>query len=84
LASILERIQKVTARVLNVEEGKVTPEASFTKDLGSDSLDLVELIMAFEEEFTTPERKIKIADTDAAKMLTVQDALDYIKGQGLA
>jgi acyl carrier protein len=84
LATILERVQKVTVKVLNVEEAKVTPEAIFIKDLGADSLDLVELIMGLEEEFTTPERKIKIADEDAKKLLTVQDALDYIKGLGIA
>ncbi|HSC57687.1 MAG TPA: acyl carrier protein [Nitrospira sp.] len=62
------------AEQLGVEEDEVTPEASFVEDLGADSLDTVELVMALEEEFS-----IEIPDEDAEKILTVGKALDYIK-----
>jgi len=66
-----------------VEEDEVTPNASFVEDLNADSLDLVELIMSMEEEFSTPDRKIEISDEDAEKIVTVQDAVDYIKDHGI-
>ncbi len=62
-----------------VDEKEVTLEASFIEDLGADSLDLVELIMSLEEEFSNPSRKVEIPDDDAEKILTVQDAVDYLK-----
>jgi len=79
LATILERTVKVTAEKLGVSQDKVTPEASFTEQLGADSLDQVELIMGLEEEFGTAEHPIKIPDEDAAKIKTVQDAVNYLK-----
>lgn len=84
MATILERIKKITADKLNVEANKITAASGFVKDLGADSLDLVELIMGLEDEFSTPENKVKIPDTEAAKIQTVQDAVDYIKLQGVA
>lgn len=84
MATILERVRKVTMAQLSVTEAEVTPEASFVGELGADSLDLVELIMALEEEFTTVERKITIPDEDAEKILTVQDAVDYIRDLGIS
>jgi acyl carrier protein len=69
-----ERVKKIIAEQLGVDEEDVTPEASFVEDLGADSLDTVELVMAFEEEFG-----IEIPDEDAEKILTVQNAHDYIK-----
>lgn len=69
-----ERVKKIIAEQLGLEEEDVTPEASFVEDLGADSLDTVELVMAFEEEFA-----IEIPDEDAEKILTVQNAVDYIK-----
>lgn len=69
-----ERVRKIIAEQLGVEEEDVTMEASFVEDLGADSLDTVELVMAFEEEFG-----IEIPDEDAEKILTVQSAIDYIK-----
>ena len=69
-----ERVKKIIAEQLGVEEDEVTPEASFVEDLGADSLDAVELVMALEEEF-----EIEIPDEDAEKILTVGKALDYIK-----
>ncbi len=78
MATIPERIQQVIVNKLGVEENKVTPSASFTNDLGADSLDLVELIMALEEEFSTPDNPLKIPDDDAEQLKTVQDVIDYI------
>ncbi|HEY5599769.1 MAG TPA: acyl carrier protein [Candidatus Manganitrophaceae bacterium] len=69
-----ERVKKIIAEQLGLEEEDVTLEASFVEDLGADSLDTVELVMAFEEEFG-----IEIPDEDAEKILTVQNAIDYIK-----
>jgi acyl carrier protein len=84
MATVLERIKKVAAEQLGVEENEIKPESSFVEDLGADSLDLVELIMALEEEFTTPEKKIEIPDEDSEKLLTVQNAIDYIKNMGVS
>ena len=83
VATVLERIKKIAVEQLGVEEKDVTPQASFTEDLGADSLDLVELIMALEEEFSSPEKKLEIPDEDAEKILTVQDAIDYMKNKGI-
>ncbi|NLZ54576.1 MAG: acyl carrier protein [Thermoanaerobacteraceae bacterium] len=71
---ILDRIKQIIADQLSIDEDQVVPEASFIEDLGADSLDIVELIMAFEEEFD-----MEIPDEDAEKIKTVQDVLDYIK-----
>jgi acyl carrier protein len=84
MATVLERIKKVAAEQLGVEENEIKPESSFVEDLGADSLDLVELIMALEEEFTTPEKKIEIPDEDSEKLITVQNAIDYIKNMGVS
>lgn len=74
MAAVEERIKKIIAEQLGVEEEDVVPEASFVDDLGADSLDTVELVMAFEEEFD-----IEIPDEDAEKILTVGRAVEYIK-----
>jgi acyl carrier protein len=84
LATVFDRIRKVTVEQLGVSEEEVTPSSSFVDDLGADSLDLVELIMALEEEFTNPDRKISIPDEDAEKIITVQDAMDYIHDAGVS
>jgi len=73
MSSINERIKQIVAEQLGVDEDQVTNEASFMDDLGADSLDTVELVMALEEEFD-----IEISDEDAEKIQTVQDAIDYI------
>lgn len=83
MATIFERVKKITVEQLGVAEADVTPEANFVDDLGADSLDLVELIMALEEEFSDTTKKIDIPDEDAEKILTVQDAVDYIKDLGV-
>ncbi|MCS6317509.1 MAG: acyl carrier protein [Nitrospira sp.] len=73
MATVDERVKKIIAEQLGVEEEEVTLEAHFVEDLGADSLDTVELVMALEEEF-----EIEIPDEDAEKILTVGKALDYI------
>jgi len=83
VATILERVKKVIAEQLGVEDEEIVPSANFVDDLGADSLDLVDLIMAFEEEFSTPSQKTEIPDDDAEKMLTVQDAVTYIRDLGV-
>ena len=83
MATVMERVVSIVADKLGVDEDKVTPEASFVDTLNADSLDLVELIMAFEEEFSTDENTIEITDDDAEKILIVQDAIDYLTQHGV-
>ena len=83
MATILSRVRKIIVEHLGVEEEEVVPTASFVDDLGADSLDLVELIMSLEEEFSNPSRKIEIPDEDAEKIITVQDAVDYVRDLGV-
>jgi len=83
VATIFVRVKKVVVEQLGVEEEEVVPTSSFVSDLGADSLDLVELTMSLEEEFSTPFHKIEIPDEDAEKIIIVQDAVDYIRDLGL-
>ena len=83
MATVFERVKKIAVEQLGVEEKDVVPTASFADDLGADSLDQVELIMALENEFGAQGQKLEIPDTDAEKLLTVQDAVDYIKAKGV-
>jgi acyl carrier protein len=73
MSTIEKRVKEIVAEQLGVDEAQVTNEASFMDDLGADSLDTVELVMALEEEFD-----IEISDENAEKIQTVQDAVDYI------
>ncbi len=73
MSSVEERVKKIVVEQLRVKEDEITPDASFVDDLGADSLDTVELVMALEEEFET-----EIPDEDAEKITTVQQAVDYI------
>ena len=73
MSETLDKIQTIVSIQLGIDKEKVVPTADFTKELGADSLDVVELVMAFEEEF-----EIDIDDEVAGEMATVQDALDYI------
>lgn len=75
MSTIEERVKKIVAEQLGVKLEDVTTEASFVDDLGADSLDTVELVMALEEEF-----ELEIPDEDAEKIAKVQDAIDYIAG----
>ena len=70
----LTKLQQIVALQLGIEEEKITPPSNFTKDLGADSLDVVELVMAFEEAF-----EVEIDDDAAGQIATVQDVLDYIE-----
>ena len=83
MSTLMERIQAVVADKLGVEESEVVAEASFTEDLNADSLDLVELIMAFEEEFSSDDVEIEISDEDAEGITTVQAAIDYLRENGV-
>ncbi|MFC2065698.1 acyl carrier protein [Chloroflexota bacterium] len=83
MATVFERIKAIVVEQLGVDEGDVVPTASFVEDLGADSLDLVELIMSLEEEFSTPTRKIEIPDEDAEKIASIQDAADYLRDLGI-
>lgn len=81
MATIFERLKRLIAEQLDTEEKELTPETSFTDDLNVDSLDLIELITAMEEKFSTPQRKLEISDEDAEKMHTIQDAVTYLRDQ---
>jgi acyl carrier protein len=74
MATVEERVKQIIVEQLGVDEAEVTPTASFVDDLGADSLDTVELVMAFEEGFS-----IEIPDEDAEKITTVKDAVAYIE-----
>ena len=76
MSDIADRVKKIVIEHLGVEEAKVTDNANFIDDLGADSLDTVELVMAFEEEFGC-----EIPDDAAEKIVTVKDAIDYVKSK---
>ena len=73
---IFERVKTIIVEQLGIDDGEVVPEAAFQEDLGADSLDVVELVMAFEEEFD-----LQITDEEASKISTVRDAVEYIVEQ---
>jgi acyl carrier protein len=83
VATVFERVRKLIVEQLGVEEEQVVPSASFVDDLNADSLDLVELIMSMEEEFSKNGQTLEITDEDAEKIVTVQDAVDYLKDLGI-
>jgi acyl carrier protein len=83
MPTVYERMKVIVADKLDVDEEAVVPSASFIDDLDADSLDLAELIMAFEEEFSSDENKIEISDEDAGQIMTLQDAIDYLKQHGI-
>jgi acyl carrier protein len=74
--AVLDKVKRIIAEQLGIDEEDITPDASFTEDLGADSLDLVELVMAFEDGFD-----IEIPDEDAEKIKTVADAVNYIQSK---
>ena len=83
MPTIYERVKIIVVDKLGVDEENVTEESSFVDNLDADSLDLVELIMAFEEEFSTGESPMEISDEDAANIATINDAVTYLKEHGV-
>ena len=83
MTTIYERVKSIVADKLGVEESEVTEDSSFVENFNADSLDLVELIMAFEEEFSTADKPLEISDEEAANIATIKDAVTYLKEQGI-
>jgi len=83
LPTVYDRVKEIVIDKLGVDEADVTENASFIENLNADSLDLVELIMAFEEEFSTGDQPLEISDEDAGVLETIRDAVTYIKGRGV-
>ena len=83
MSTVFERVTEIVVDKLGVDSVDVTEASSFQDDLGADSLDLVELIMAFEEEFSTDGNTIEIPDEDAGEINTIADAVNYLQGKGV-
>lgn len=83
MASVLDRVRDIAVDKLSVDAGDVSEESSFTEDLNADSLDVVELIMAIEEEFGSDDEPLEISDEDAESIKTVQDAVKYLNNRGI-
>ncbi|HIN15338.1 MAG TPA: acyl carrier protein [Dehalococcoidia bacterium] len=83
MASVLDRVRDIAVDKLSVDAGDVSEESSFTEDLNADSLDVVELIMAIEEEFGSGDEPLEISDEDAESIKTVQDAVKYLNDRGI-
>ena len=83
MARISEKLKKVIAEQLGVDEESIVPSASFVDDLNIDPPDLAELITAIEQEFSTPKRKLEIVDEDTEKIVTVQDLIDCLHDYGI-
>ena len=83
MTTVYDRVKSIVVDKLGVEEDEVTETSSFIENLNADSLDLVELIMAFEEEFSTDDVQLEISDEDAANIATVSDAVDYLRRHGV-
>jgi acyl carrier protein len=84
LATIFERLKRVVMERLGVDEDQVAPTANFIRNLNADSIELVELAMAIEDEFSNSSRKIEIPDEALEKLATIQDAVDYLEGLGVS
>ena len=83
MASVMDRVRDIAIDKLSVDASDVTAESSFTEDLNADSLDVVELIMAIEEEFGSDDLPLEISDEDAESIRTVQDAVKYLSDRGI-
>ena len=83
MASVLDRVRDIAADKLSVDASDVSAGSSFTEDLNADSLDVVELIMAIEEEFGSDDQPLEISDEDAESIKTVQDAVKYLSDRGI-
>tara|TARA_B100001750_G_C15374099_1_gene528862 strand:- start:254 stop:514 length:261 start_codon:yes stop_codon:yes gene_type:complete len=84
LSTVYDRVKAIVVDKLDVDEEGVTEGSSFSEDLNADSLDLVELIMAFEEEFTSDGNQVEISDEDAGQIQTLNDAVIYLKNLGIS
>lgn len=84
MASVLDKVKEIAADKLSVNIDEISGESSFTEDLDADSLDIVELIMAIEEEFGSDDNPLEISDEDAEKILTVNDAVKYLNNNGIS
>ena len=84
MASVFERVRDIAADKLSIELEDIKPESSFTNDLNADSLDVVELIMALEEEFSEDGKEVEISDEDAEALNTVNDVLSFLKTKGIS
>ena len=82
--TILDKVREITADKLSVEIDEVTPDSKFTDDLNADSLDLVEMMMALEDEFSSDDRQLEIPDEAAENIVTVADAVEYLKSEGIS
>ncbi len=83
MASVLDRVRDIAVDKLSVDASEVSADSSFTEDLNADSLDVVELIMAIEEEFGSDDQPLEISDEDAEGIKTVQDAVKYLSARGI-
>lgn len=84
MATIFERLKRVVMERLGVDEDQVAPTVSFIQDLNADSIELVELVMAIEDEFSNSSRKIEIPDEALEKLATIQDVVSYLRGLGVS
>ena len=82
MPTVYERVKDIVVDKLGVDEGEVSESSNFVDNLNADSLDLVELIMAFEEEFSTADSQLEISDEDAGNIATISAAVAYLKGHG--
>lgn len=83
MATVYDRVKTIVVDKLGVDEAEVEEGSSFVDNLNADSLDLVELIMAFEEEFSTGDDQLEISDDEAGALGTIKDAVDYLKSHGI-
>ena len=83
VATVYERVKSIVVDKLGVDESEVNEGSSFVENLNADSLDLVELIMAFEEEFSTDDSPVEISDDEAGNIGTIKDAVAYLKSHGI-
>jgi acyl carrier protein len=84
LATIFERLKRVVMERLGVDEDQVVPTASFIRDLNADSIELIELVMSIEDEFSNSSHKIVIPDGDLERLATTQDVVKYLRGLGVS
>ena len=83
MTTVFERVKSIVVDKLGVDEAEVEEDSSFVDNFNADSLDLVELIMAFEEEFSTADRPVEISDEEAGAIGTIKDAVTYLKEHGV-